>query len=85
MAQLPLKRENGTELAQEQTKGKVLFFTCLTFTAIHLELAGDLSTDCFILVLQRFTSRRGNPRSMWSDNGQNFFGANQELKFLLKP
>ena len=59
-------------------------FICLTYRAIHLELAGDLSTDCIVIALQRFASRRGNPRSMWSDNGQNFVGANRELTFLLK-
>ena len=59
-------------------------FICLTYRAIHLELAGDLSTDCIVIALQRFASRRGNPRSMWSDNGQNFVGANRELNFLLK-
>ena len=58
------------------------YFTCLMYKSIHL--AGDLSTDCIIMALQRFTSRQGNPRSMWSDNGQYFVGANQELKFLLK-
>ena len=36
------------------------------------------------MVLQRFTSRRGKPRSMSSDKGQNFVGANLDLKFLLK-
>ena len=51
---------------------------------MHLELAGDLITNCFIMALQRFTSRRANPRSMRSNNGQNFFGANRELKFLPK-
>ena len=36
------------------------------------------------MALQRFTSRRGNPRRMWNNNGQNFVGANREFKFLLK-
>ena len=36
------------------------------------------------MALQRFTLRRGNPRSMWSNDGQNFIEANRELKFLLK-
>ena len=36
------------------------------------------------MVLQRFTSRRGKPRSMSSDKGQNFVGANLDLKFLVK-
>ena len=59
-------------------------FTCLTTRAIHLELAGDLSTDCFIMALRRFRSRRGNVKYMRSDNGTNFTGADRELKEALK-
>ena len=59
-------------------------FTCLTTRAVHLELAGDLSTDSFIMALRRFRSRRGNPRTLRSDNGTNFVGAKRELEEALK-
>ena len=29
-------------------------FTCLTTRAVHLELAGDMSTDSFSMALRRF-------------------------------
>ena len=45
-------------------KKYVVVLTWLTYRAIHAELADDLSTDCFIMALQIFTSRRGNSRSM---------------------
>ena len=36
-------------------------FTCMSTRSIHLEVAESLSTDAFINVLRRFTSRRGHP------------------------
>lgn len=59
-------------------------FTCLTSRAVHLELAGSLSTDTFILALRRFIARRGTPKCIVSDNGTNFVGASTELKECLK-
>ena len=53
--------------------------TCLTTRATHLELAGDLSTDSFILALKRFIARRGQPKVVYSDNGSNFRGGEKEL------
>lgn len=58
-------------------------FTCLTTRAIHLELATALSTDAFFLIFRCFVSRRGQPLSLYSDNGTNFRGAAAELQSLL--
>ena len=44
-----------------------------------MELAGDLSTDSFILALKRFIARRGQPKVVYSDNGSNFRGGEKEL------
>ena len=81
---ITIKRGKQIRECRGTDKRYGVVFTCLTYRATHLELADDLSTDCFITALQRFTSRRGNPRSMWSNNGQKFVRANQELKFLLR-
>ena len=59
-------------------------FTCLTTCVFHLEVAGDLSTDSFIMALRRFCGRRGNPKKIRSDKGTNFVGANRELGEALK-
>ena len=54
-------------------------FTCLATRAVHLELAGDLSTNSFIMALRRFLGRRGDPKTIRSDNGTNFVGADRDL------
>ena len=81
---ITIKRGKQTRASTGIDKRYSVIFTCLTYRVVQLELAGDLSTDCFMIALQRFTSRRGNPRSMWSKNGRNFVIANLELKSLLK-
>ena len=54
-------------------------FTCMACRAVHIEVTFSLDTDFFILALRRLVARRGN-RSIYSDNGSNFIGAEQELK-----
>ena len=52
----------------------------LTMRAVHIEVAHTLEEDSFICAYQRFVSRRGKPRAMYSDNGTNFTGAERELR-----
>lgn len=61
-------------------KGYIVVFVCLSSKAIHLELASDLSTKCFLAAFSRFTARRGLCSNVYSDNGTNFVGANKQLK-----
>ena len=55
-------------------------FTCMASRAIHTEVTFNLDTDSFILALRRLVARRGNVRSVYSDNGSNFTGAERKLK-----
>jgi len=55
-------------------------FVCMSIKAIHLELVSDSSTDGFLAAFQKFISRRGLPEHVYSDNGTNFIGANNQLK-----
>lgn len=64
------------------TKAYVCLFVCFATRAIHIELVGDLTTQTFISALRRFVSRRGKPSDIYSDNGTNFVGANNELADL---
>ncbi|XP_075252053.1 uncharacterized protein LOC142344350 [Convolutriloba macropyga] len=58
----------------------VCLFTCLVTRAVHLEECHDLSTDCLLMTICRFVSRRGYLDLIVSDNGKNFIGNNQAMK-----
>ncbi|BES91553.1 Pao retrotransposon peptidase [Nesidiocoris tenuis] len=60
----------------------VCLFTCGIYRAVHLELVSSQSTDSFLLALRRFINRRGRPRTIYSDQGTNFVGANNDMKTL---
>ena len=79
-----IKKNRETRSTKALTKRYGVIFTCLATRAIHMELAGDLSADSFLLDLRRFISRRSNVKVMRSDNGTNFVGANNELNLRIK-
>jgi hypothetical protein len=62
-------------VCRSKEKRYVVIFTCMSTRAIHLELAGSLSTDSCIMAIRRFISRRNQPLELYSDNGTNFKGA----------
>ncbi|GFV24256.1 integrase catalytic domain-containing protein [Trichonephila clavipes] len=59
-------------------------FICFAVEAIHLEIVTNCSTDAFLGALKHFISRWGKPHDIFSDNGTNFVGANNELKKILQ-
>ena len=66
--------------ARSDVKRYGCIFTCLAIRAIHIEVAHSLSTASFISAMERFMARRGEPKEVFSDNGTNFVGAQQELR-----
>ncbi|UYV63786.1 hypothetical protein LAZ67_2005619, partial [Cordylochernes scorpioides] len=72
----------GPLYLKNKTKAWIVLFTCAVFRAMHLELVTSLSTEAFIQALRRFIARRGRPTVIYSDNGNNFVGANNALKAL---
>ena len=72
---LTIKLNKRTRSTARAAKRYGALFTCMTTRAVRLELAGVMSTDSFILVLRRFKARRGRPKSIRSDNGSSFIGA----------
>lgn len=65
---------------QQTHKAYCVLFVCLATRAIHLEVADDYTTDGFLAAFERFSSRRGLPETIYSDNGTNFQGADRELR-----
>ena len=57
----------------------IALFTCASTRAIHLELLPSLSTEGFLQAFRRFSSRRGLPRILISDNAKTFKAASKEL------
>ena len=57
-----------------------VIFTCMNTRAIHCELATDASAMELLQVLRRFSSYRGYPKLLLSDNGTQMIGAENELK-----
>ena len=78
----PIKTVQGR--GDKRQKRWLCLFICMTTRAVHLEVAFGLDTDSFLNTLSRFTSRRGTPSAITSDNGTDFVGAVNELKELEK-
>ncbi|XP_018397677.1 PREDICTED: uncharacterized protein LOC108775725 [Cyphomyrmex costatus] len=78
----PLYYKEGLRKTSKLLKCYIAIFVCFASTAVHIELATDLSTKAFLNVLKRFISRRGCPTIIHSDNGLNFKGAQRELNEL---
>ena len=78
-----IKLNKHKRSTQPTAKRYGVLFTCITTRGVHLELATDMTTDALILVLPRFIARRGPVKTLRSDNGSNFIGAEKELKHAL--
>ena len=64
---------------QNVRKAYVALFVCFATKAIHLEFFSDLSKEACISAIRQFTSRRGLPKVIYSNNGNNFISARNEL------
>ena len=60
----------------------VCLFTCAVTRAVHHEMTEALSLEEFMMVLRRFSARRGVPRIIYSDNAPTFKGADTQLQRL---
>ena len=63
-----------------KTKVYGVIFNCLSTRAIYLDLAEGYDTKSFLKVFMRFTSIRGFPAKIHSDNATQLVSANRELR-----
>ncbi|XP_048484474.1 uncharacterized protein LOC125490156 isoform X2 [Plutella xylostella] len=63
-------------------KAYILIFVCFVTKAIHIELASNMTTECFLQCLKRFISRRNRPSIIYCDNAATFKGASNQLNDL---
>ena len=61
-------------------KAWICILTCAVFRAVHFELVHSLDVASLVMALRRFMTRRGRPSIIYSDNGLNFLGLNNEFK-----
>ena len=62
----------------------ICLFTCASTRAIHLELTPSLSVESFLRAFRRFTSRRGVPVTLMSDNATTFKSASKDIRKITR-
>ena len=55
-------------------------FTCMASQAVNIEITDSLNSEPFRQALRRVIARRGNIKVLYSDNGTNFVGCENQLK-----
>ena len=68
---------------RKELKRHGAMFTCFGSKAVHIEITNSMEIDSFVLALRCLIARCGNIRSITSDNGINFVGADNKLKKAL--
>jgi hypothetical protein len=73
-----------TSVLKLTVKSYEVIFVCMATKAVHvhIELVTELSDKIFLAALDRFVSRYGHCRNLYSDNGTKFVGANTDLSAL---
>ena len=68
----------------QQQKVYLCLYTCASTRAVHLEITEDLSAVSFLQSFRRFTSRRGLPSTILSDNAKTFKSASADIKKVVR-
>ena len=62
----------------------ICLYTCCVTRAVHLDIVPDMTAQAFIRCFKRFTSRRGFPVRIVSDNAKTFKAAARMVAATLK-
>ena len=71
---------------QKRIRGKCygVIFVCMVSRAVYVDVSLNYSIDSLLQVLHRFTSVRGWPNKIFSDQGSQLVAASKELRDIIK-
>lgn len=74
--------DGNSEGANEIQSSKVYerLFTCASTRAVHVKMTRSLGVQAFLLAFRRFTTRRGLPATLNSDNAKTFKSSCKEIR-----
>ena len=64
-------------------KSWLVIFVCMKISVVHIKIVSGYTAEAFILAYRQFASRRGICKTLFSDCGTYFLGADQPLRQLL--
>ena len=77
-----VKKSSGAINGNNQDKVYIALFTCASTRALHLELVENMSAATFLQAFRRFSSRRGLPTKVLTDNAKTFKSASKEVRMI---
>ena len=71
----PLLVKSGPFCKPVLKESHVAVFVLLTTKLLYLKLVSEFTMAAFIATLRRLIGQKGIPRTIWSDHGSNYVGA----------
>ena len=73
----PIKFKSDPKCKPIIVKAYICVFVAMSVKTVHIEVVSDLTTDAFLSCLRCFIARRSKPKTIMSDHGTNFVGADR--------
>ena len=81
---LYIRDKSASDSDKGSNKVYIVLLSCASMRAVHLEVTPSLTVPLFLCAFRRFTSRRGVPASLMSDNAKTFRAASKEIRELCR-